>query len=98
MSAMIEYPGLDPIECDDGVTILKNIELKDHYENIGVQKLRKAAVRTSVEGGDGTATTTVLCQALINEAFKEISEDSSNIREVKERLENGLLIVFHRAN
>lgn len=90
MTAIIECAGLDPIECDDGVTILKNIELKDHYQNMGIQKLRKAALRTSIEGGDGTATTTVLTQALVHEAFKEIENDSSKIREVKERLQNGL--------
>lgn len=90
MTAVIEYPGLDPIECDDGVTILKNINLKDHYENIGVQKLRKAALRTSSEGGDGTATTTVLTQALVSEAFKEISNDSSKIPSVRFRLSEGL--------
>lgn len=90
MTAMIEYPGLDPIECDDGVTILRNLEFKDHYENIGLQMLRKAALRTSTEGGDGTATTTVLTQSLVAEAFKEIANDSSRIREVKERLGNGL--------
>lgn len=90
MSAIIEYPGLDPIECDDGVTILKNLKFEDPYENIGLDKLRKAALRTSMEGGDGTATTTVLTQALVNEAFKEIANDSSKIREVKERLEKGL--------
>lgn len=91
MTAVIEFAGLDPIECDDGVTILKNIELKDHYENMGVQMLRKAAIRTSLEGGDGTATTTVLTQALISEAFKEIANDSSRIREVRERLQSGLV-------
>lgn len=90
MSALIEYPGLDPIECDDGVTVLKNIEFKDQYENMGVQMLRKAALRTSAEGGDGTATTTVLTQALVTEAFKEIANDSSKIREVRERLSKGL--------
>ncbi len=90
MTAFIEFPGLDPIECDDGVTILKNLEFKDHYENMGLQALRKAAVRTSTEGGDGTATTTVLTQALANEAFKEIANDSSKIREVRERLQAGL--------
>lgn len=90
MSAIIEYPGLDPIECDDGVTILKNLKFKDRYENLGLQKLRKAAVRTSLEGGDGTATTTVLTRALVNEAFKEIASDSSKIREVRERLQKGL--------
>lgn len=94
MSAIIEYPGLDPIECDDGVTILKNLKFKDPYENIGLDKLRKAALRTSAEGGDGTATTTVLTQALVSEAFKEIANDSSKIREVKERLEAGLVEVL----
>lgn len=90
MSAIIEWPGLDPVECDDGVTILKNLEFKDKYEQLGLQKLRKAAIRTSVEGGDGTATTTVLTQSLVAEAFKEIANDSSRIREVRERLEKGL--------
>lgn len=90
MSAIIEWPGLDPVECDDGVTILKSLEFGDKYENIGLQKLRKAAIRTSNEGGDGTATTTVLTQALVTEAFKEIANDSSKIREVRERLQRGL--------
>lgn len=90
MSAIIEFHGLDPIECDDGVTILKNLKFEDPYENIGLMKLRKAALRTSAEGGDGTATTSVLTQALVNEAFKEIANDSSKIREVKERLTIGL--------
>lgn len=90
MTAMIEWKGLDPIECDDGVTILKNIELKDPYENIGVQMIRKAGVRTSVEGGDGTATTTVLTQALVNAVFEELGDDHSKIRDIRERLEAGL--------
>lgn len=95
MSAIIEFLGLDPIECDDGVTILKNLEFKDKYEQLGLLKLRKAAIRTSVEGGDGTATTTVLTQALVTEAFKEITNDSSKIREVKERLTKGLAEVLN---
>lgn len=90
MAAMIEVPGLDPIECDDGVTILRNLEFKDKYENLGLQKLRKAAIRTSIEGGDGTATTTVLTQVIVNEAFKEIGNDSSKICDVRERLQTGL--------
>lgn len=90
MTAIIEFPGLDPIEADDGVTILKNLEFKDRYENMGLQVLRKAALRTSIEGGDGTATTTVLTHALATEAFKEIADDSSKIREVRNRLALGL--------
>jgi len=90
MTAFIEVPGLDPIECDDGVTILRQLDFKDKYENIGLQMLRKAGVRTSVEGGDGTATTTVLTQALLTEAFKELGKDSSKSRKIKERLTQGL--------
>jgi chaperonin GroEL len=90
MTAVIEYKGLDPITCDDGVTILKNLDFSDPYENIGLQLLRKGAIRTSQEGGDGTATTTVFTQALVNEVFKEIGHDSSKIRDVKERLQKGL--------
>ena len=90
MSAIIEFAGLDPVECDDGVTILKNLKFKDPYEQFGLQKLRKGAIRTSTEGKDGTATTTVLTQALVQQAFKEIGSDSSKIREIKERLSNGL--------
>ncbi len=94
MTALIEYKGLDPISCDDGVTILKNLDFKDPYEQLGLQMLRKAALRTSTEGGDGTATTTVITRALVAEAFKEIAHDSSKIREVKERLDSGLVAVL----
>ncbi len=96
MTALIEYPGLDPIQADDGVTILKNIDLQDPYEQMGVLMLRKAGLRTSTEGGDGTATTTVLTQALVSEAFKEIGNDSSKIRVVHERLQKGLQEVLAR--
>lgn len=90
MTAIIDWEGLDPIISDDGVTILKNLEFKDKYENMGLKMLRKAALRTSTEGGDGTATTTVLTNAIVNEAFKEIENDSSKIQEVRQRLHNGL--------
>jgi len=90
MRAIIEFKGLDPVECDDGVTILKNLEFKDPYEQLGLMKLRKGAIRTSEEGGDGTATTTELTNALVNEAFKEIGNKSHKIREVRERIEKGL--------
>lgn len=89
MSALIDWEGLDPIVSDDGVTILKNLEFEDKYENMGLKMLRKAAIRTSNEGGDGTATTTVLTRALVAQAFREIASDSSKIQEVRERLIKG---------
>ena len=90
MTAMIQYPGLPPIQADDGVTILKRLRHENEIENMGLETLRQAAIRTSEEGGDGTATTTVLTQALVAAAFKEIEGDSSKIREVRDRLEKGL--------
>lgn len=90
MAALIDFDGLDPIVSDDGVTILKNLEFKDKYENMGLKMLRKAAVRTSAEGGDGTATTTVLTTAVVEEAFQEVNGDPSKIQEVKARLAQGL--------
>ena len=90
MAALIEYKGLDPILADDGISILKSLDFKDPYENMGLQMARTAALRTSNQGGDGTATTTVLTQALVEQAVKEIANDSSKIREVRERLEKGL--------
>lgn len=87
----IEWPGLDPVEADDGITILKSLQFKDHFKNFGLQKLKKGALRTSIEAGDATATTCALTQAIVHEAFKEIANDSSKIREVRERLENGLV-------
>lgn len=89
MSALIDWEGLDPIVSDDGVTILKNLEFEDKYENMGLKMLRKAAIRTSNEGGDGTATTTVLTRALVSQAFREIASDSSKIQEVRARLISG---------
>lgn len=90
MTALIEYPGLDPIIADDGITVLRNLEFKDPHENMGLLMLKKGAMRSSAEGGDGTATTTVLTDALSEEAFKEVGTDSHKIREVRERLDHGL--------
>lgn len=90
MTAIIDWEGLDPIISDDGVTILKNLEFKDKYENMGLKMLRKAAVRTSTEGGDGTATTTILTQAILNEAIEALEGDSSKVQDIRQRLIKGL--------
>src|SRR5512139_860902 len=53
-----------PIVCNDGVTIAKEMELKDHVENLGVQMIRQAAERTGDAVGDGTSTSTLLAHAV----------------------------------
>ena len=62
-----------PNVCSDGVTIAKEIELEDHYENMGAQLLKEAATKTNDVAGDGTTTATVLAQAIINEGFRNIA-------------------------
>jgi len=62
-----------PSVLDDGVSIAKEIELPDPFENMGVQLVKQAASKTNDEWGDGTSTSTVVAQAIINEGFKNIA-------------------------
>src|SRR5918996_498106 len=57
----------------DGVTVAKEIELSDRFENMGAQMLREVASRTSDEAGDGTTTATVLAQAIVKEGYKAVT-------------------------
>ena len=57
----------------DGVTVAKEIELSDKFENMGAQMLREVASKTSDEAGDGTTTATVLAQAIIKEGAKAVA-------------------------
>ncbi|MEK7777576.1 MAG: chaperonin GroEL, partial [Chloroflexota bacterium] len=59
-----------PQVCSDGVTIAKEIELKDPFENMGAQLIKEAASKTNDVAGDGTTTSVVLAQAMITEGFK----------------------------
>jgi len=62
-----------PIIVNDGVTIAKEVELKDKYENIGAQLLQEVASKTNDVAGDGTTTAVVLAQALINGGLKNVA-------------------------
>ena len=57
----------------DGVTVAKEIELKDKFENMGAQMIREVAVRTSDEAGDGTTTATVLAQSILREGLMSVA-------------------------
>src|SRR3954470_24891170 len=57
----------------DGVTVAKEIELKDRFENLGAQMLRAVATKTHDHAGDGTTTATVLAQAIVREGMKSVS-------------------------
>ncbi len=62
-----------PTITHDGVTVAKEIELEDPYENMGAQLLKEAATKTNDIAGDGTTTATVLAQAIVNEGLKNVA-------------------------
>jgi chaperonin GroEL len=57
----------------DGVTVAKEIELSDHFENMGAQMVKEVAQRTNDEAGDGTTTATVLAHAIVREGMKSVA-------------------------
>ena len=62
-----------PLITNDGVTIAKEIELEDSFENMGAQLVKEVATKTNDAAGDGTTTATVLAQALVREGMKNIA-------------------------
>ena len=68
-----------PLITNDGVSIAKEIELEDPYENMGAQVVKEAATKTNDIAGDGTTTATVLTQAIVNEGFKAISNGANPV-------------------
>ena len=78
-----------PQVCSDGVTIAKEIELEDPFENMGAQLLKEAASKTNDVAGDGTTTATVLAQAIIQEGFKNIAA-GANPMAIKRGIEKGV--------
>jgi len=62
-----------PQVCSDGVTIAKEIELKEPLENMGAQLIKEAASKTNDVAGDGTTTSVVLAQAIVREGFKNVA-------------------------
>ena len=81
-----------PTITHDGVTVAKEIELEDPYENMGAQLLKEAATRTNDIAGDGTTTATVLAQAIINEGLKNVAA-GANPMLIKRGIEKATSVV-----
>ncbi|SFQ20395.1 chaperonin GroEL [Tranquillimonas alkanivorans] len=88
-SVLIQKSYGAPIVCNDGVTIAKEIKLKDPAQDVGAQLLRQAAERTGDAVGDGTSTATVLASAIFAEGLRNVAAGASAI-ELKRGLEEGL--------
>ena len=78
-----------PVIPNDGVTIAKEIELKDAFENMGAQLVREVATKTNDAAGDGTTTATVLAQALVGEGMKNVAA-GANPMDVKRGMQKAV--------
>jgi chaperonin GroEL len=81
-----------PTVTHDGVTVAKEIELKDPFQNMGAQLLKEAATKTNDVAGDGTTTATVLAQIVVNEGLKNVAA-GANPMLIKRGLEKGTAAV-----
>jgi chaperonin GroEL len=88
-SVLIQKSWGVPLVCDDGVTIAKEFDLKDPEENLGVQMLRQAAVKTGENVGDGTSTSTILAHAILADGIRNVVAGASAI-DIKRGLDSAL--------
>jgi chaperonin GroEL len=88
-NAVLEKSFGAPTVTKDGVSVAKEIELKDKFENMGAQMVKEVASNTSDEAGDGTTTATVLAQAIIREGLKAVAS-GRNPMDVKRGIDKGV--------
>ena len=81
-----------PQVCSDGVTIAKEVELADPFENMGAQIVKEAASKTNDSAGDGTTTSVVLAQALITDGFRNVAAGSDPMA-IKRGIEKAVNLV-----
>ena len=79
-----------PTVTKDGVSVAKEIELKDKFENMGAQMVKEVASNTSDEAGDGTTTATVLAQAIIREGLKAVAS-GRNPMDIKRGIDKAVI-------
>ena len=90
-SLLIQKKWGAPIVCNDGVTIAKEVDLKDPEENLGAQMLRQAAEKTGEAVGDGTSTSTILAHAIFADGTRNVVAGASGI-DIKRSLDRGLSV------
>src|SRR5205085_6868070 len=89
-NALLEKSFGAPIVTKDGVTVAKEIELKDKLQNMGAQLVKEVASKTADKAGDGTTTATVLAQAIVQEGLKSVAA-GMNPMDLKRGVEKAVL-------
>ena len=88
-NVVISKPGDYPQSTKDGVTVAKSISLEDPIEELGVQMLKQAAIKTADNAGDGTTTATLLAREMINMGLKKLN-DGANAVDIKRGMDKGV--------
>ena len=89
-NVIVEKSFGSPTVTKDGVSVAKEIELKDKFENMGAQMVKEVASKTSDVAGDGTTTATVLAQAILREGFKSVAAGVDPM-EIKRGIDKGVV-------
>jgi len=84
-NVLIEKAYGAPVVTKDGVTVAKEIELEDRFENMGAQMVKEVASKTSDVAGDGTTTATVLAQAIFREGIKLVAAGHDPMKSIRKR-------------
>jgi len=92
-NVVISKPGDYPQSTKDGVTVAKSITLEDPVEELGVQMLKQAAIKTSEVAGDGTTTSTLIAREMINMGLKKLN-DGANAVDIKKGIDKGVEAVI----
>ncbi len=85
-----------PVVTDDGVTVAKDIELEDKFENVGASLIQEVANKTNEQAGDGTTTATVLAQKMIEEGFDMLKRYPTRANDLKRGMDKGVKFVVEK--
>ena len=96
-NVVISKPSDYPQSTKDGVTVAKSIALEDPIEELGVQMLKQAAIKTSDVAGDGTTTATLLAREMINMGLKKLN-DGANAVDIKKGIDKGVTAIIESLN
>ena len=93
-NVVISKPGQTPQSTKDGVTVAKSISLEDPTEELGVQMLKQAAIKTADKAGDGTTTSTLLAREIVKNGLKRL-DDGANAVDIKRGIDHAVEQVIH---